>query len=93
MYARIITGQLRRDRIDEATHAWRERVAPLLEQQQGFQGLRLYVDQETGKTVVIVHYATEADMAAGQQGFAARVAAIQELLAGQPTVEQYEVAM
>jgi heme-degrading monooxygenase HmoA len=93
MYARIVTGQLRQDRVDEATDAWRERVAPQLERQAGFQGLRLYVDRATGKTVVIVHYASEADMAAGQQGFPERVAAIRDLLVGQPTVEQYEVAL
>ncbi|HEX5506311.1 MAG TPA: antibiotic biosynthesis monooxygenase, partial [Thermomicrobiales bacterium] len=84
---------LRRDRIEESTRVWRERVAPLLEQQQGFEGLRLYVDQETGKAVVIVHYATAADMAAGQQGFVERVAAIRDVLDGQPSVEQYEVAV
>jgi heme-degrading monooxygenase HmoA len=93
MYARIISAQLRRERIDEAVEAWRGRVEPLIRQQQGYQEMHLYVDRATGKAVVLVHYAMAADLEAAERGFGERVASIADLLEGRPVSERYEVAI
>ena len=93
MYARIITAQLKQDQVDAAVQAWRERVDPLIRQQQGYVEHHLYADRETGKAVVVVHYANAADLEAAERGFGERVASIAALLEGRPTAARYEVAI
>jgi heme-degrading monooxygenase HmoA len=93
MYARIITAQLKQDRVEEAVAAWRERVDPLIRQQQGYVEHHLYADRASGRSVVVIHYRAAADLEAAERGFGERMASIAALLEGRPTAARYEVAI
>ena len=94
MYASLVTGQVRPDQIDRAADIYRERALPLVREYQGFNGLYVLADRASGRALTIALYETEDDArrveTSGQ--FGALVAALGEVLAGQPTREVREVA-
>jgi hypothetical protein len=49
MYARLVTGSIPSDKLDEAIQFWRNTVLPSVQQQKGFRSVRLLVDRKTAK--------------------------------------------
>ena len=93
MYASLVTGQVKPDKIDQATGIYRDRIIPLAREYQGFNGVYVLTDRASGHGLTIALYETE-DAArrvetSGQ--FREAVAAFGEVLAGQPTREVREV--
>ena len=62
MYARLVTGSIAPDQLDETIHLWRETVAPSVKQQPGFRSARLLVQRKTGIVASMGLWETEADL-------------------------------
>jgi hypothetical protein len=92
MFARVTIGQAAPERLDEGTRLIQTNVTQMRE--PGFAGGLLLVDPQTGNTLVLSLWATEADLRASTAGQAARVDS--GVAAGiwqqRPTVAVYEVA-
>lgn len=66
MYARVVFGQTQTQYETTVTQLYRDYVVPTAKQQQGFKGIIQMVDPQTGKTLSITLWETEADMKAGE---------------------------
>ena len=87
MYASLVTGVVKPDKIDEASGIYRDRIIPLAREYPGFIGVYALTDRASGHGLTIALYETE-DAArrvetSGQ--FREAVAAFGEVLAGPPT--------
>ncbi len=94
MYAAITTSQIDPSRADEAQAIYQDTVAPI-GRQAGAKQLMLLVDRNTGKTVSIGLWETEAaarDYEASGQ-FKQAIAAFGNLFQKQPVREVLEVAL
>jgi hypothetical protein len=95
MYARATTSQVTPDKLDESIRLWRDSVIPAARLQKGFVSGRLLVNRQTGKTVSIALWQTEADAQATGESSAylrEQLAKFATLFTAPPVVEQYEVA-
>ena len=62
MYARLVTGTIAPDKLDEAIRLWQESVAPSVRQQPGFKGARLLVQRQTGQVASMGLWETGANL-------------------------------
>ena len=53
MFARVITMQLKSDKLDEAAKFYKEIIVPVVKSQKGFNSNYLLIDRETGKAVSV----------------------------------------
>lgn len=64
MYARVIFGKILTQNENVVTSFYRNEVVPTAKQQKGFKGIIQMVNPETGETLSISLWETEADMKA-----------------------------
>jgi heme-degrading monooxygenase HmoA len=93
MYARLVTGSIPREKLDDAIQLWRDSVFPSVQQQKGFKGVRLLVDRKNGKVASLGLWETEADFQATVEWNQRQVAKFAELFATPPEVGGYEVVV
>jgi heme-degrading monooxygenase HmoA len=95
MHVRATTVQLQPDKVDEAIRIFQESVVPAAKQQAGFRGATLLVDRATGKGLSLTHWASEAEMKAGESSgyYQEQIAKFGPLLTAQPSREAFEVAV
>lgn len=62
MFARVITMQLRSDKLDEATKFYKEDIVPAVKYQKGFNSNYLLIDRETGKAVSVAFWDSKEDI-------------------------------
>ena len=95
MYARVTSGQLHPDKIDQAIRMYQESIVPALKHAKGFTSLLALTDRATGKGLVIALWETEAAMQASQTSglYQEQVAKLAHLLVSMPSVETYEVTV
>jgi hypothetical protein len=91
MHARIVTGQVPLDKIDQATSTFEQQILPSLRQERGFQRTTLYADRGSGKFIAVSEYTSGEDLAASEAGFQQRTGMMAGLLTGRPSAETYEV--
>ena len=93
MYARVFSGQLQPDKIDEAIQIVQDSIVPAAQQQQGFKNLLWLVDRTTHKGMIISLWASEADRAASESnGFLReQIGKLAAVISGPPTTERFEV--
>jgi hypothetical protein len=91
MHARVITAQLAHDRLDEAGRHYRQTLLPNLGHQPGFRGALLLVEADTGKSLTILLWETEADLRASERD-SAYPQQLAASFAGTPTREVYQVS-
>jgi hypothetical protein len=93
MYARVVSGPIAPDKIDEAIHLWRTAVVPSARQQTGFKGARLLVDRTAGKVLSMGLWETEPNVRGSAEWNREQIAKFVGLLSAPPTLEEgYEVA-
>jgi heme-degrading monooxygenase HmoA len=68
MHARVGTGPVRPDQIDDAIRIVRESIYPVSKEQPGFRGAYFLVDRAAGRIISISLWETEADLRAGETG-------------------------
>jgi quinol monooxygenase YgiN len=95
MYARVTTGQIQPDKIDDASHVYRESIVSAMHQAKGFKNLLVLTDRATGTGLVISVWETEADMKASESSghYQQQAAKLAHLLVGAPSFETYEVTV
>jgi hypothetical protein len=93
MYARVVSGLIAPDKIDEAIELWRTAVVPSAKRQPGFKGARLLVDRKVGKVLSMGLWETQPDVQGTVEWNREQIARFVGLLSEPPTVEDgYEVA-
>ena len=80
---------------DEVISLWRDAVLPEAKQLQGFKGVLLLTNRETGKGMSLTLWETEADMKAVESSgvYQQMLAKFAPLFAGPPVLEHYEVSL
>ena len=93
MYARVSVTQASVERLDEGIEAWKAGQSAVVAH-PGFRGNLLLVDRQTGKTLVVGLWETEADIRAtmAQATSGGDEAVRRGLLHSTPTIEVFEVA-
>jgi heme-degrading monooxygenase HmoA len=66
MYARHITAIIRPEKVDEALKLYEESVVPEGRDQNGYRGLFVLTDRESGKVVSITLWDSKEDAAANE---------------------------
>jgi hypothetical protein len=93
MYARVVSGPIAPDKIDEAIQLWRTTVVPSARQQNGFKGARLLVDRKAGKVLSMGLWETQPDVQRSVEWNQGQISAFAGLLSAPPAVEEgYELA-
>ncbi len=94
MFARVSTFQGPPDQTAEGIRVAREQILPAARLMEGFRGIYLLFDRESGKSLSITLWETEADMQASEEAASRarreRAEASGETVVG---VERYEVAL
>lgn len=91
MYARVTTVTGAPANVDAGIDNFRANVAPFV--REAGRGSILLVDRSTGKAISITLWPDEAALAASEErANALRAQATDEMAAGAPTVERFEVA-
>ena len=94
MFARVSTFQGPPDQTAEGIRLAREQILPAARLMDGFKGIYLLYDRESGKSLSVTLWETEADMQASEEA-ASRVRAQSAEVSGDEVidVERYEVAL
>lgn len=94
MFARLVMIQTQSGKLDEATHIYREGIAPLLKTRRGFQRVLLLTDPTRDRLVIFGLWDSEGDLRAadGDPAIQAGVARFRSTFAGPPTIENYAVS-
>jgi heme-degrading monooxygenase HmoA len=94
LFARVSTFQGPPDQTSEGIRVAREHILPAARLQDGFVGIYLLYDRESGRSLAITLWKTEADMRASEEAaLRARTESAQasgDVIVG---VERYEVAL
>lgn len=95
MHTRVVSVQVKPDKMDEVVNIWRESVLPAAKQLQGFKGALLLTNRETGKGISLTLWETAADMKAVETSgvFQQMLAKFTPLFTDQPVLEYYEVSL
>lgn len=95
MHARVTTVQAQPGKIEEAIGIARDSAVPAAKEQPGFKGLTLLSDFDTGKSIVITFWDSEADMQASETSgyYQEQLGKIASVIAGPPVRESYEVTI
>ncbi|HEY6539375.1 MAG TPA: hypothetical protein VIZ18_00480 [Ktedonobacteraceae bacterium] len=96
MHARLIIGQFRPGKADEAMQMYRESLLPEARKQRGFKGAMALLDRSANKGMSITLWETEADaQASGTSSpyLQEQQANVASLFAAAPVVETYEVTV
>jgi heme-degrading monooxygenase HmoA len=94
MFARVSTFQGPPDQTAEGIRVAREQILPVARLQDGFKGIYLLFDRESGRSLSITLWKTEEDMRASEEA-ALRARAQSAEASGDVivSVERYEVAL
>ena len=94
MFARVSTFQGPPDQTAEGIRLAREQILPAARLMDGFKGIYLLFDRESGKSLSVTLWETEADMQASEEA-AGKVRAQSAETSGDKivNVERYEVAL
>jgi heme-degrading monooxygenase HmoA len=94
MFARVSTFQGPPDQTAEGIRVAREQILPAARLMDGFKGIYLLYDRESGKSLSITLWETEADMRASEEA-ASRIRTESAETSGEQVVgvERYEVAL
>ena len=94
MFARVSTFQGSADQTAEGIRVAREQILPVARLQDGFEGIFILFDRESGRSLSITLWETEEDMHASEEA-ALRARTESARAAGEVVVgvERYEVAL
>ena len=93
MHARMVSVQIKTERVDDMVRIWKDLVLPAAQAQPGFKGALVVGDRETGDGFSISLWDSVADMEAGESSgyYQEQLAKFGDMFAGQPTRKHFEV--
>ena len=93
MFARVITMQLKSDKLDEAAKYYKENIS-VVKAQKGFNSNYLLIDRETGKAISVAFWDSKQDILDDEESGRQeeRIGNFKAFLAGPFTREIYEVS-
>ena len=94
MFARLVSAQVRGDKLDEGIEIWKEKDISLMTSVKGYRGAYLLVDRNIGKVISITLWDSEEDAIADEQSelHQKQVGMYQDILIGEPIHQRYEVS-
>ncbi len=94
MFARIVSFQLKSDKLDEAARFYKENNIPASKSQKGFNSSYLLIDRKTGKGASVAFWDSEEDIIANEASgwWQGQVDKFKDFLTGSVTREVYEVS-
>jgi len=94
MFARVVTIQLKGDRLDEAVKFFKENMIPAATSQKGYQSGYLLTDRKTGKGISVAFWNSEEDIIANEESgwWQGQVDKFKDFLTAPVTREIYEVS-
>jgi heme-degrading monooxygenase HmoA len=93
MYARSTTIRAHPQFIDQGLAVVRDEVLPLVQRMDGFVGLSMLADRDSGRCIVTTAWETEDAMRASAEAVKASRARAAEVLGGEVEVRQWEIAV
>ena len=92
MHARVVTNQIQPGKMDEWVTLVRDSIVPALRQEKGFKGFVILTARDTGKSVGVSLWETEADRKASESGgsFQEQISKLKGVLDMPPVREIYE---
>jgi quinol monooxygenase YgiN len=93
VHARSTTVQARPESIDAGIAEIRDEVMPMLQQMDGYIGLSMLVDRESGRCIVTTAWQDEDAMRASDAELRPVRERTSEMLGGRPQVEAWEIAV
>jgi heme-degrading monooxygenase HmoA len=93
MYARLVTGTIAPERLDDAIRLWRDSVLTSVQQLKGFKSVRLLVDRQNGKIASMGLWETETVFQATVEWNEKQVARFANMFDTPPVVAGYEVVL
>lgn len=95
MHARVVSMQVLRANMKEAVRIYRDSVMPAAEEQRGFKGALMLTDADTGESVSVTLWESEADMHASEvSGFYhEKIDKFDALFTSAPVRKHYEVSV
>ncbi len=95
MFARLITVQTNKDKVDETIEIYRENVVPAAKSQKGYRETYLLTDSKTGKGVSITLWDSEEDAIANEQSgyYQEQLDKFKDVFTAPPVREGYEVSI
>ena len=94
MFARIVSFQLKSDRLDEAARFYKENIIPAAKSQKGFDSSFFLIDRKTGKGTSVAFWGSEEDIIASVESRWAQeqIDKFKDYSTGSVTQEIYEVS-
>jgi len=95
MHARLTTVRVQPGKIEETLDIGRNSIVPAAKERQGFKGLFLLTNSDTGKGISLTLWETEEDLKASEESgyYQEQLGKLAEVLAEQPEKEDYEVSI
>jgi len=93
MYARMVTSQVKPNKLNEMTTLYKNTLLPLIEHQPGCRGVFVFNDPEVNKEVSVTLWEKLVDMEAFNVNLLVLRDRIAPLLAEAPEVEIFQVAI
>ena len=93
MYARSTTIKADLQKLEQGIAYVRDEVQPAVTAMDGCSGLSLLVDRDTGQCIVTTSWATEEALAASREGVRTLRERGAEVMGGEPSVDEWEVAV
>jgi heme-degrading monooxygenase HmoA len=93
MYARSTTVQGSPEGIDQGIHYVRETVMPALQQMDGYIGISMLCDRQTGRCIVTSAWADAEALRASAEGVKAMRRRVAEIMGGEAEVQEWEIAI
>jgi heme-degrading monooxygenase HmoA len=93
MYARVITAQSTRSKVEQAVATYESSVIPEASKLKGFKNAYLLVSPATGQAMSVVLWETEDDMIASEKSeyLRGQIAKFGAIFDATPMIEHYEV--
>ena len=93
MFARIVTMELKSDKLDETAKLYKENIVPSAKSQKGLNSNYLLFDRKTGKGVSVAFWDSEEDIIANEESghWQGQIDKFKDYLTGPVTRERYEV--
>ncbi|MCW2615127.1 MAG: uncharacterized protein JWN08_2121 [Frankiales bacterium] len=93
MFARSTTVRGRPEAIDDGIRQVRDQVLPALQEMDGFVGLSMLADRETGRCIITTSWQDEAAISASREAVKGLRSRAVELLGGpEPEIREWEIA-